>query len=114
MSLIRWNPARDLSAFPSDVLSMRKEIDRLFDNFFHGDPADSTSAFNSAWIPAVDIAEHDNDYVVRMELPGVSREDVKITMQEGILTVRGEKKAEKLRTFPEGHHRLSIAQSEER
>jgi len=95
MSLVRWNPARDLSAFPSDVLSMRKEFNRLFDSFFQGDLADTTSAFTSAWIPAVDIAERENEFVVRMELPGVKKEDVKITMQEGILTVRGEKKQEK-------------------
>jgi HSP20 family protein len=74
---------------------MRKEINRMFDNFFHGDLTDSTSAFTSAWVPAVDIAEHDNDFVVRMELPGVTKDDVKITMQEGTLTVRGEKKQEK-------------------
>ncbi|HTY59612.1 MAG TPA: Hsp20/alpha crystallin family protein [Bacteroidota bacterium] len=95
MSLVRWNPARDLSAFPSDVLSMRKEFNRLFDNFFHGDLADTTSAFTSAWVPAVDIAERENDFLVKMELPGVAKEDVKITMQEGILTVKGEKKQEK-------------------
>ncbi len=95
MSLVRWNPARDLSAFPSDVLSMRKEFNRLFDSFFHGDISDTTSAFTSAWIPAVDIAEGENDFVVKMELPGVAKEDVKITMQEGVLTVKGEKKQEK-------------------
>lgn len=95
MSLVRWNPARDLSAFSSDVLGMQKEFNRLFDNFFHGDITDSTSAFTSAWIPAVDIAERENDFVVRMELPGVAKEDVKITMQNGILTVKGEKKQEK-------------------
>jgi HSP20 family protein len=95
MSLVRWNPARDLTAFPSDVLSMQKEINRMFDSIFHGDLSDSTSAFTSAWIPAVDIAERENDFVVRMELPGVTKEDVKIIMQEGILTVKGEKKQEK-------------------
>ncbi len=95
MSLVRWNPSRDLSAFPSDVLSMRKEFDRLFDSFFHGDTTDATSAFTSAWIPAVDIAERENDFVVKMELPGVAKEDVRITMQDDILTIRGEKKQEK-------------------
>lgn len=95
MSLVRWNPARDLSAFPSDVLSMRKEFNSLFERFFHGDLSDTTSAFTSAWIPAVDIAERENDFVVRMELPGVTKEDVKISMQEGILTVKGEKKQER-------------------
>jgi HSP20 family protein len=43
----------------------------------------------------VDIAERENDFVVKMELPGVAKEDVRITMQEDILTIRGEKKQEK-------------------
>jgi len=105
MSLVRWNPTRDLSAFPSDVLSMRKEINRLFDNFFHGDLADTTSAFTSAWVPAVDIAEHEGDFVVRMELPGVKKDEVKITMQEGVLTIQGEKKQEK-ETKGSDYHRV--------
>jgi HSP20 family protein len=74
---------------------MRKEFDRVFDSFFHGDISDTTSAFTSTWIPAVDIAERENEFVVRIELPGVTKEDVRITMQEGILTVKGEKKQEK-------------------
>jgi HSP20 family protein len=99
MSLVRWNIARDLSAFPSDVLSMRKDFNRVFDGFFHGELSDAASAFTPAWIPAVDIAEGEKGFVVTMELPGVAKQDVRITMQEGILTVKGEKKQEK---EPEG------------
>jgi HSP20 family protein len=77
------------------MLSMRKEFNRMFDNFFQGDTADTTSAFTSAWIPAVDIAERENEFVVRMELPGVAKQDVRITIQEGILTIKGEKKQER-------------------
>jgi HSP20 family protein len=95
MALIRWSPARDLTAFPSDILNMQREINRMFDGFFRGEGVDDTSLGASAWMPAVDIAEHDDEFVVKLELPGVAKDDVKITMQNNILTVRGEKKQEK-------------------
>lgn len=95
MSLIRWTPARDLQTFPSDVMNMQREINRMFDSFFRGAAADDDAFVTSDWIPAVDIAEHDNEYLVKLELPGVSKDDVKITMQNNILSVRGEKKNEK-------------------
>jgi HSP20 family protein len=95
MSLIRWNPGRDLATFPSDVLNMQREINRMFDSFFRGGTQDDGTLFPSVWTPAVDIAEHENEYLVKVELPGVSKDDVKITMQENILTIRGEKKQEK-------------------
>jgi HSP20 family protein len=95
MSLIRWNAARDLPTFPSDVMNMQREINRMFDSFFRGGPADDGTSVSSDWLPAVDIAEHENEYTVKLELPGVTREDVKITMQNNVLSVHGEKKREK-------------------
>lgn len=95
MSLIRWNPTRDVATFPSDILNMQREINRMFDGFFRGGIQDDGSLFPSVWTPAVDVAEHDNEYLVKVELPGVSKDDVKITMQDNVLTIRGEKKQEK-------------------
>ncbi len=95
MSLIRWNPTRELTTFPADVLSMQREINRMFDGVFRGGIQDDGSLFSTAWTPAVDITEHETEYLVKAELPGVSKEDVKITMQDNILTIRGEKKQEK-------------------
>ncbi len=46
------------------------------------------------WTPAVDVAERNDDYEVRLELPGVRKEDVKITIENNVLTIRGEKKRE--------------------
>jgi len=95
MSLIRWNPTRELSTWPSDFFGVQREINRLFDNFFRGGMQDDGSYGLSYWTPAVDIAEHDDAYVVKVELPGVNRDDVKITMESNVLTIRGEKKEEK-------------------
>jgi HSP20 family protein len=95
MPLIRWNPTRELGSFPSDILSMQREMNRMFDSLFHSGLPDETALPPTTWSPAVDIAEHDDGYVVKMEIPGVDKNDVKITMQDNTLTVRGEKKQER-------------------
>jgi len=94
MSLVRRNSANDLMTFPSGILSVQREINNLFDTFFRGSVEDS-GLITTAWNPAVDITEHDNAFTVKVELPGVSRDDVRITIQDNILTIRGEKKQEK-------------------
>jgi len=104
MSLVRWNPARELATWPSDLFGIQREINRMFDNVFRYDNRDDDDGFN-AWTPAVDIAEHDEQYLVKVELPGVNKEDVKITLENNILTIRGEKKQEK-ETRKESYHRV--------
>jgi HSP20 family protein len=94
MSIVRWTPARDLAPFPSDVLNIQREINRMFNTFFRNEPGDDSLA-NAGWNPAVDIAEHDDAFVVKVELPGVAKDEVKIVSQENMLTIRGEKKQEK-------------------
>ena len=47
------------------------------------------------WSPAVDIQETDKEYIVKAEIPEVKKDDVKITIEEGVLTIQGERKAEK-------------------
>jgi HSP20 family protein len=93
MSLIRWNPTRDLASFPSGMFNMQREMNRMFDHFIRG--VDEPGLLNDNWLPAVDVAEKDNEYVVNVELPGVNKDDVKITLESNILTIRGEKKTEK-------------------
>jgi HSP20 family protein len=104
MSLVRWNPARDLATWPSNLFGMQREMNRMFDSFFNNTEQGEDYAL-AAWTPAVDIAEHDDQYIVKMELPGVSKEEVKITLESNILTIRGEKKQEK-ETKKENYHRV--------
>lgn len=98
MTLIRWNPVRDVTGwhpvtdFASEFVSMQREIDRMFDRF-RGGITEETPA--SGLHPAVDIVENENDFVVNVELPGVSKQDVKITVQDDVLMIKGEKKFEK-------------------
>lgn len=94
MTLVRWNPSRDLATFPTDILGMQREINKMFDQFFRGGREEDTNLLSTNWSPTSDIVEHDNEYEVKIELPGVSKDDVKITMQENLLTIRGEKKQE--------------------
>jgi len=95
MSLVRWNAARGLAPFPAGVINMQREMNRMFDNFFRGDTPEGEMFGSSLWAPAVDVAEREDGYEVNVELPGVDKDDVKITVQDNVLTIRGEKKQEK-------------------
>jgi len=95
MSLIRWNPARDVASFPSELVSVQREMNRLFDSLFRGGSPDDFPLAASAWSPAVDVSESDSSFLVKIELPGVAKEDVRITMEQNVLCVKGEKKQEK-------------------
>lgn len=103
MSLIRWNPTRELTTFPTDLFNIQREINRMFDSFFRGWRDEDTTV--STWSPAVDIAEQNDAYVVKVELPGVSKDDVKVTLENNVLTIRGEKKLEK-EIKKEDYHRI--------
>jgi HSP20 family protein len=98
MTLIRWNPVRDVTAwhpvtdFASEFLTMQREIDRMFGRFRGGVLDEGTS---TGILPAVDIIERETDFLVKVELPGVNKDEVKITVQNDVLTIRGEKKFEK-------------------
>jgi HSP20 family protein len=104
MSLVRWNPARELATWPSDLFGIQREMNRMFDTMFRFDTREEDTAF-TAWTPAVDIDEHDDEYIVKVELPGVNKDDVKITIESNILTLRGEKKQEK-EIKKENYHRV--------
>ena len=71
----------------SPIFGLRREIDRLFEDTFTRD--------GNAWTPAVDIKESNNDLRVDLELPGLRPEDVEITAENGVLTIRGEKRSER-------------------
>jgi HSP20 family protein len=91
MSIIRWKPVQELMTIPSGVLEMEQNMNRMFGGLF----GDLGTTDRLAWNPAVDVEEKDQEYIVRVELPGVRKEDVQITARENTLTIRGEKKLEK-------------------
>ena len=71
-----------------DVFDVGGEFDRLFGTTF-GAPTPT------AWSPAVDVLESDNDFIVTAELPGLAKDDVDITIENGVLSLSGEKKEER-------------------
>jgi HSP20 family protein len=70
---------------------MRGEMDRLWDSFFEGRP----KVRFGEWFPSLDVAETKNDIVVKIELPGMNQKDIDISLSDGHLIIKGEKKQEK-------------------
>ena len=96
MRVIKWEPFRD--------------VDDVFDRFFAEtmrrlprQAAQSPQA--GEWAPLADVSETDGEYLIKAELPEVRKEDVSITVQDGVLTLAGERKQEK-REDQEKAHRI--------
>ncbi len=68
------------------------ELDNLLEGFFRPLRRRTENGAAAGAVPAMDVTERDNEYVIRMDMPGVSREDIDITLAEGVLTVSGEVK----------------------
>ncbi len=102
MALIRWDPTRELT-------SLQSEMNRLFSTFFdtptHG--AGNGTALRR-WIPAMDLVETDEHFVLRADLPGLSEDDVSIELEDNVLTISGERKAEH-EDRKEGYYRVERA-----
>jgi len=78
---------------PADVYSLRGRLNRLMDEAFNPWATQwEDGTVSSAWIPSVDVFESQDHIKLVAELPGVSREDVKISLENNVLTLRGEKK----------------------
>jgi HSP20 family protein len=88
-ALKRWNQLKDLEAF-------QKGLDSLLGRGSVRRPEGQEEPREAVeWSPLVDISEDDKEYLIQAELPNVKREDVKVTAQEGTLTIMGERKFEK-------------------
>ncbi len=100
MSLIKRNPSSEVTRwgreFPAfrGLESLRQDMNRMFDQFFRGDVLADESFFGRDWTPAVDVVENNDTYIIKAEIPGMNKDDVKITLENNVLTIRGEKKNE--------------------
>ncbi|MCW2984367.1 MAG: Hsp20/alpha crystallin family protein [Conexibacter sp.] len=86
MALIRWEPAREMS-------SLHNEMNRVFATFFDT-PAGTQPTGTRRWVPAMDLVETDEHFVLRADLPGLSEADVELSLEGDLLTVSGERKVE--------------------
>ncbi len=83
--------ALSLMPFARDLASPGDLIDEFFHHWDLAIPSDITGE----WIPAFDIMENEKEYVVEAELPGIDVKDLEVTISDGLLTVKGEKKRER-------------------
>jgi HSP20 family protein len=86
MAIVRWEPLREFT-------TLQNEMNRLFGSVFDA-PAPGNGGTLRRWMPAMDLLETDSHFVLRADLPGMSEEDVNIEVEERVLTVSGERKAE--------------------
>ena len=86
-ALMRWDPFRELE-------EMSDRLNRMVTR-----PATRTNGKEALtvadWMPTVDISETDGEYLIKAELPEVKKDDVKVTLEDGILTIQGERRREK-------------------
>jgi HSP20 family protein len=87
VSIVRWEPFRELA-------SLQHEVNRLFNTAFDtpGQPGDGGTV--RRWMPAMDLVESEDHFVLRADLPGMSQDEVSIELEDGTLTVSGERKTD--------------------
>src|SRR4051812_20335268 len=88
MTLVRWEPVRELT-------SLQHEMNRLFSTFFDSpfttSSTDDVKAPPRRWVPAMDLVETDDHFVLRADLPGLAEGDVKLEVEDRVLTLSGER-----------------------
>jgi HSP20 family protein len=105
MAIVRWEPVRELH-------SIQQEMNRLFNTFFDAPVTASNGNGNGSarrWMPAMDLVETDDHFVLRADLPGLGDEDVRLEVQDRVLTIAGERRFEQEVT-KDGFYRVERGQ----
>jgi len=97
MALVRWKPFGDL-------FSMHERINRLFENEYRRDLPEGPESLGS-WYPATDVYETKDGYVFKVEVPGLSKDDINVEFNNNVLSIKGERKEEK-EIEKENYHRI--------
>jgi|SRR5579871_2996716 len=95
MPLVKYNPFLDTEEFPTGLRIFQDTVNRLL----------SDQSASRPWAPAVDILETENELVLKADIPGVDFKDIDIQLENGTLTLKGERKFEKQENN-KGYHRL--------
>lgn len=101
MALVRWEPLREMA-------TLQNEMNRLFGTFFDTPTSAVSGNGQRRWMPAMDLVETDEHFVLRADLPGMGEGDVTIEVEDRTLTLSGERKAEH-EANGEGYYRLERA-----
>jgi len=99
MTIVRWEPLRELG-------TLQTEMNRLFNTVFDG-PSPSGATMRR-WMPAMDLVESGEDFVLRADLPGMGEDDVNIELEDSTLTISGERKSDH-ESKGEGFYRVERA-----
>jgi HSP20 family protein len=88
-TMTRWDPFQDLRSAQDEMAQMNPMLAHALG--LHGQQQGSGRATTTAWAPALDISERKDAYLVTVELPGVEADDLQITLEDGLLTIQGER-----------------------
>ncbi len=88
MTLVRWDPFRELE-------EVSDRLNRMFARPSTPRTTGKETMVVADWTPSVDISETEGEYQIKAEIPDVKKEDVKVTLEDGVLTIQGERKYEK-------------------
>jgi HSP20 family protein len=88
MNLVKWDPFVELE-------DVSKQLSRIFNKFPVRTEPGRDLLTTADWAPNVDITETDSAYLIKGEIPGVNKEDVKVSIEDGMITMSGERKQEK-------------------
>ena len=88
MNLVKWDPFKELE-------DVSNRLNRIFGRSLARTEPNQGILAMADWTPSADISETDTAYLIKAEIPGVNKEDVKVTLQDGMLTIQGERKMEK-------------------
>lgn len=88
MSIVRWDPFRELE-------DMNERLNRIFSRPLASRESGKDALVAFDWAPSCDIAENSEEFVIKAELPGVSKDDVKVGIDNGVVRIQGERKQEK-------------------
>ena len=83
MAIVRWKPMRD-------IFAVQDEMNRMFDSFW----GDRTGEDDGMLMPPVDVTEKEDKFTVSVELPGLKKDDIKLSLRNNVLTISGSKKRE--------------------
>lgn len=84
---------RVLSPF-SELDSWQREMDQIFDLAFPGLGINGTSPAHAPWMPALDVVDEENQILIAMDLPGLTKRDIKLAVEGRQLTIQGERRSE--------------------
>ena len=104
MALIRWKPTTDVWEPFGSIEDIREEMNRMFDTSMRR----RGSLFDGAFAPAIDVVEEKDNFLVKADLPGLSKDDVSVAIQDNFLTIRGERKHEVEKKDSNYYHRERV------